>query len=205
LAGKALYTEREAVEAFDKAVKDTFTTDQLVHYVQSDFAATPVQSGAKPNVHTSLVIEPADGRIPAFTPEAQKRVAAQRAAEKARGPLPLTWRDDRGTQWCVFHDRAVPAIPAPYGSIFHIVQSKDFIVMTYEWNTERRVIPLDGHRTTLRQSERMPGMRAAAGRVTRWWSRPPTSHPNGTSLDPRGRSRSSSVSPAYRKTVSRTR
>jgi hypothetical protein len=48
LAGKALYTEQEAIEAFDKAVKDTFTTDQLVHYVQSDFAATPVQTGARP-------------------------------------------------------------------------------------------------------------------------------------------------------------
>ena len=144
LAGKALYTEQEAIEAFDKAVKDTFTTDQLVHYVQSDFAATPVQTGARPNLHTSIVIDPADGRIPAFTPEARKRVTAKLAAEKARGSLPLTWRDDRGTQWCVFHDRAVPAVPAPYGSIFHIVQSKDFIVMTYEWNSERRVIPLDG-------------------------------------------------------------
>jgi len=144
LAGKPLYTEQEAIEAFNKAVKDTFTTDQLVHYVQSDFAATPVQSGAKPNRYTSVVIEPADGRIPALTPEARKRTAAQQAAERARGPLPSTWRDDRGTLWCVFHDRAVPSIPAPYGSIYHIVQSKDFIVMTYEWNSERRVIPLDG-------------------------------------------------------------
>jgi hypothetical protein len=144
LAAKALYTEQEAIEVFNKAVRDTITTDQLVHYVQTDFAATPVQSGAKPNRHTSVVIEPADGRIPAFTPEAQKRVEAMRAAEKAKGPLPLTWRDDRGTLWCVFHDRAVPAIPAPYGSIYHIVQSRDFIVMTYEWNSERRVIPLDG-------------------------------------------------------------
>jgi len=144
LAGKPFYTEQEAIDAFDKAVKDTFTTDQLVHYVQSDFAATPVQTGARPNLYTSVVIEPADGRIPAFTPEARRRVTVQAAAEKARGPLPSTWRDDRGTQWCVFHDRAVPSIPAPYGSIYHIVQSKDFIVMTYEWNSERRVIPLDG-------------------------------------------------------------
>jgi hypothetical protein len=59
-----------------------------------------------------------------------------------RGPLPLTWRDDPGTAWCVFHDRAVP-IPAPDGSNYHIVQSRDWIVFIYEWNTERRVIPLD--------------------------------------------------------------
>jgi hypothetical protein len=38
----------------------------------------------------------------------------------------------------------VPAVVAPYGSNFHIVQSKDYIVLTYEWNSEHRVIPLDG-------------------------------------------------------------
>jgi len=33
---------------------------------------------------------------------------------------------------------------APYGSNYHIVQSHDWIVLTYEWNTEHRIIPLDG-------------------------------------------------------------
>ena len=144
LGDKAFYTEQEAAEAFASAAKDSLETDQLVHYVQADWAATPVQTGAKPNLRTSIVTSPANGRIPALTPEAQKRVAAMQAANKARGPLPLTWRDDRGTAWCIFHDRAVPSIPAPYGSNYHIVQTRDFIVMTYEWNSERRVIPLDG-------------------------------------------------------------
>jgi hypothetical protein len=144
LGDKAFYTEQEAAEAFGKAAKDSLETDQLVHYVQADWAATPVQTGAKPNLRTSIVTSPANGRIPALTPEAQKRVAAALAADKARGPLPLTWRDDRGTAWCIFHDRAVPSIPAPYGSNYHIVQSRDFIVMTYEWSSERRIIPLDG-------------------------------------------------------------
>ena len=141
LADKPTYTEREAIEAFNKAVADT--TDQIVHYVNSDFGATPVQTGARPNRRTSLVIDPADGRIPAFTPEAQKRQAARIAADKSRGPLAQTWKDDRGTAWCVFHDRAVPSVVAPYGSNYHIVQSRDWVVITYEWNTEHRIIPLD--------------------------------------------------------------
>ena len=142
LAGKPFYTEQEAVEAFNKALGDS--QDQIVHYVNSDFGATPVQTGAKPNLRTSLVVDPADGRIPPLTPEAQQRETARRAAEKASGPLALTWRDDRGTVWCVFHDRAVPSIVAPYGSNYHIVQSKDWVVLIYEWNNERRVIPMDG-------------------------------------------------------------
>ena len=104
-----------------------------------------MQTGARPNLRTSLVIDPADGRIPALTPEAQKREAAQLAAEKAqRAAARGRGATIAAPSWCVFHDRAVPAVLAPYGSNYHIVQSKDFIVMTYEWNTERRVIPLDG-------------------------------------------------------------
>jgi hypothetical protein len=142
LAGKAMYTEQEAIAAFNKAVADA--KDQIVHYVNGDFGATPVQTGARPNRRTSLIVSPADGRLPPLLPEAAKREAARLAADKARGPLPLSWRDDRGTVWCVFHDRAVPSIVAPYGSNYHIVQSRDWIVMTYEWNTEPRIIALDG-------------------------------------------------------------
>jgi hypothetical protein len=141
LANKPFYTEQEALEAFNKAVGDS--QNQVVHYVNTDFGATPVQTGAQPNRRTSLVIDPADGRIPPLTPDAQKREAVRAAAERG-GPLARTWRDDRGTVWCVFHDRVVPSVVAPYGSNYHIVQSKDYIVMTYEWNSEHRVIPLDG-------------------------------------------------------------
>jgi hypothetical protein len=142
LANKPFYTEQEAVDAFNKAIEDS--QDQIVHYVNSDFGATPVQTGARPNPRTSLVVDPADGRVPALTPEAAKREAARLAADKAAGPILSNWRDDRGTFWCVFHDRAVPALVAPYGSNYHIVQSKDWIVLTYEWNNEHRIIPLDG-------------------------------------------------------------
>ena len=142
LSSKPLYTEPEAVDAFNKAVADS--QNQVVHYVNSDFGATPVQTGAQPNRRTSLVIDPPDGRVPPLTPEAEKREAARRAADRADGTLARTWRDDRGTVWCVFHDRAVPALVAPYGSNYQIVQSRDWIVLTYEWNSERRIIPLDG-------------------------------------------------------------
>ena len=142
LANKPFYTEQEANDFFNRAVAGA--ENQIVHYVNADYGATPVQTGARPNRRTSLVTDPADGRIPPLTPEALKKQQAIIAANKARGPLVQTWRDDRGTEWCVFHDRAVPAIVAPYGSNYHIVQSKDWIVITYEWNTERRQIALDG-------------------------------------------------------------
>src|SRR6185503_4547572 len=67
LANKPFYTEKEAIEVFDKAVDGS--EHQVVHYVNTDFGATPVQTGAKPNLRTSLVIDPPDGRIPPLLPE----------------------------------------------------------------------------------------------------------------------------------------
>jgi len=43
------------------------------------------QSGVRPNLRTSLICDPPDGRIPPLTPEAQKRLAAAAAAARARG------------------------------------------------------------------------------------------------------------------------
>src|SRR4051794_35242524 len=39
LGDKAFYTEQEALDAFNKAAQVSLTTDQLVHYVQSDFGS----------------------------------------------------------------------------------------------------------------------------------------------------------------------
>jgi hypothetical protein len=40
LANKPFYTEKEAIEAFNKAVGES--QNQAVHYVSTDFGATPV-------------------------------------------------------------------------------------------------------------------------------------------------------------------
>ena len=45
--------------------------------------------------------------------------ARRRTAARGRGATTAR------TVWCVFHDRAVPSVIAPYGSNYHIVQSKD--------------------------------------------------------------------------------
>jgi len=85
------------------------------------------------------VTDPADGRIPALTPEAQKRADAApeyRKAHPADGPedLPLTHR-------CVTF--GVPNIFAGYNSYFQIVQSKDAVALHSEMIHDTRIIPLD--------------------------------------------------------------
>jgi hypothetical protein len=86
LANKPFYTEEEAIDFFNRSIAGS--QDQIVHYVNGDFGATPVQTGARPNRLTSLVVDPADGRIPPLTPEAQKRQQALLAATRHAGLSP---------------------------------------------------------------------------------------------------------------------
>ena len=62
LANKPFYTEKEAIDAFNKAVADS--QNQVVHYVNTDFGATPVQTGAQPNLRTSLVARRSSQGLP---------------------------------------------------------------------------------------------------------------------------------------------
>src|SRR6266704_6616074 len=84
LAGKAFYTEAEALAAFKKAVEEDAEVDpRTVHYDWKEYGMDAWQSPVRPNLRTSLVVDPPDGRIPPLTPEARKR-QADAAAERAK-------------------------------------------------------------------------------------------------------------------------
>jgi hypothetical protein len=90
---------------------------------------------------TSLVIDPPDGRIPALTPDAQKRVEARLAREKTN---PADTPEDRWlTERCILFGATVPMLPEPYNNNYRIMQSPGFITILVEMNHDARVIPLD--------------------------------------------------------------
>src|SRR5262245_58596387 len=85
LANKPLYTEEEAVAAFKQAVESDAEVDpRTVHYDWKEYSMDAWQGGARPNLRTSLIVDPPDGRLPPTTPEAQKRREAAQAAAKQR-------------------------------------------------------------------------------------------------------------------------
>ena len=89
---------------------------------------------------TSLIVDPADGRIPPETPEAQARRAAlaeQRRLHPADGP------ESRGlSERCLTF--GVPRFQAAYSSVYQIVQSPSHVVFRMETIHEARIIPIDG-------------------------------------------------------------
>ena len=90
------------------------------------------------NNRTSLITDPPDGRIPAMTPEGQKRREANAAARlrPAAGP------QDRALQErCITYGS--PQMVAGYQSYYQIVQTPKSVVVMTEMIHDARPIPLD--------------------------------------------------------------
>jgi hypothetical protein len=88
---------------------------------------------------TSLITDPPDGRLPAMTPEAQKRRAAAAAARARRPSGP----EDRALQErCITYGS--PQLTAGYQSYSQIFQSPNAVAFETEMIHDVRIIPLDG-------------------------------------------------------------
>jgi hypothetical protein len=99
---------------------------------------------------TSLILDPKDGKIPALTPEGQKRAdeVAKVRERPAYGP------EDRAVgERCIMGFNAGPPMnPGAYNMNVQIVQNKDYVVLLNEMVHNARIVPLDSRpRTDIRQ------------------------------------------------------
>ena len=90
---------------------------------------------------TSLIMDPADGRIPALTPEAQQRSAAQAAAGRGRGLYDSAEARPLSERCITF---GMPDLLAGYNSYYEIVQTPAYVAIATERIHDVRIIPLDG-------------------------------------------------------------
>jgi hypothetical protein len=93
-----------------------------------------------------LIIDPPDGRLPAMTPQAQKREAAIAVLNDARNGEGRadSWLDRSMYDRCITRGLPGSMMPAIYGNAYEIVQTPEFVAIRYEMIHETRVIPLDG-------------------------------------------------------------
>jgi hypothetical protein len=88
----------------------------------------------------SLILDPPDGRVPAYTPEAAQRLAAEAAERATRGPAD-SYRDLPIWTRCI--TRGWNGIGSNYSSNTQIFQSPGYVVVLQELIHEPRIIPLD--------------------------------------------------------------
>lgn len=92
---------------------------------------------------SSLIVDPADGRIPPITDEARKRAAALRASRTGRGPA--DGPEDRSLwERCITRGLPEGMLPAGYNNNLQIVQTPTHVVLFSEMIHDARIVPLDG-------------------------------------------------------------
>ena len=97
---------------------------------------------------TSLITDPSNGRLPAFTVAGRERVAVSIETSQGGGAFEAIGR--RGTDgpeqrslWERCLTRPLPRLPGPYNNNFQIFQTPNHVVILMEMIHESRVIPLD--------------------------------------------------------------
>jgi hypothetical protein len=142
LGNKAVYSAQE-YEARRKLppVVETTTVVTEVHYETSDYGLDPVQSPMVSNPRTSILTQPANGRMPPLRPEARQRSDAARAAQQARATDSAQDRplQERCLLWA--HE-GPPLRPVGYNTHVQIMQTRDHVVLMTEMVHDARVIPL---------------------------------------------------------------
>ena len=93
------------------------------------------------DLRTSLIVDPADGRIPARTEHAVAAAAARREARLGRGPTPGP--ENRGL-WERCLTLGVPSLSGAYNYNFQLFQAADHVVILNEMIHDARIVPLDG-------------------------------------------------------------
>ncbi len=142
LAAKEFLTEEEAnsqdqaetVRADQRSTRNT-TADVDGAYNQFWWERGKTVSTRR----TSLVVDPPDGKIPALTPDGQKRAAA--VAQAVRG-VPRGPEDRNLAERCL--TRGAPKLPGGYNNNVHILQAPGYVAILQEMIHEVRIIPLDG-------------------------------------------------------------
>jgi hypothetical protein len=91
---------------------------------------------------TSLIRDPADGRIPPLTPAGQRRADA-RAAERRDHPADGPENRSLGER-CLMFNAGPPMLSGPYNNYVQIFQFPDYVVILNEMIHDARIVPLDG-------------------------------------------------------------
>jgi hypothetical protein len=160
LGDKAFFTREEAEAYVQRTLarsnRDNRTED--VNDVLSAYNAFWWDSGTSllPNMRTSIVIDPPNGRIPPLTPQRRAALDAQREAQRARCEQPGCATANSGQMApadepqaldlmtrCISFGTVVPMLPSAYNNNYQIVQTPGMVAINTEMVHQVRRIPTE--------------------------------------------------------------
>src|SRR5215468_1136855 len=146
---KAFYTKEEMENVLKKAAAEEAEqtvpgTVADVHYDFTQFGLDRSQSSLALNLHTSLIVDPPDGKLPPLSATGQSR-AAERAEARKRmgGPFDAAQNQSMSVR-CINMDRdGPPMLAGAYNNNYQIVQAPGYVLILVEMLHDVRIIPLD--------------------------------------------------------------
>jgi hypothetical protein len=159
LKDKALFTEDEAVNELARVIgQDAEVDPRNVHYDWKEYGMDGWQSPIRPSLRTSLIVDPANGRIPPLTAEAEKRRADRAAAARLRAPEVSVRTLASAYTRCITGNAAGGPLvrggnPDPVNTTgseagvtaeVELRQSPGYATITTQSGSDVRIIPLDG-------------------------------------------------------------
>jgi len=150
-AGKPFLTEAEAKALEARTMERSNRDNRDRNNPEADVASAYNEFWWDRGVHaarvrgkvkTSLIVDPADGKLPPLTADGQKR-ADQRA--EARRLHPADGPEDRSLgERCLLFNAGPPVLSGPYNNFVQLLQTRDHVVIFNEMVHQARLVPLDG-------------------------------------------------------------
>jgi hypothetical protein len=143
LKDKAFFAEGEAKAYAERAIaRQKAQPQDNIHY--DDFIwMNEGTLRSYTSSRTSIVSQPADGKIPPVNAEGQQRAQARAAARKQQGGQSDRVQNRALSERCItWGHEGPPMLPVGYNANVKIVQSADTIVIIQEMTHNTRVIPL---------------------------------------------------------------
>ncbi len=139
LGEKAYLTDEEYAAALESARESALAYER-------ENAANRIGSGhwfewGKPLRQTSLIMEPANGRVPPMTAEGRERAASMKSSWSEEVFDDLS--DFNPLDRCITRGLPASMVPFPYNNGVEIFQSPGFVVIRLELIHETRIVPVD--------------------------------------------------------------
>jgi hypothetical protein len=134
--------KRAAAEESEQTAPGTIAD---VHYDFTQFGLDRSQGPLAMNLRTSLIVDPADGRIPPMTEEGRRRNAERAEARKRAGAITDAAQNQSFQVRCILMDRnGPPMLAGAYNNNYQIVQTPGTVMILVEMLHDPRIIPVDG-------------------------------------------------------------
>jgi hypothetical protein len=137
LAGKEVLTAEERAQ-LDAITGRDYTPLAGDPGAYNRFWTEPGTASAR----TSLIVDPVDGKLPPFTPEAKKYADALEALRRTERPA--SWEELNPYDRCLTRGLPGAMMPGFYNHNYQILQTPTYVAILIEMIHDVRIIPIDG-------------------------------------------------------------